>query len=77
MRNFVSSDEKSSRRSQRAEYLEMPYNSFFEVLGILKPFFKEGFKPPEARSFFRAPLKIPRAENRRNLFRDILQNSFA
>ena len=26
------------------------YNSFFEVLGILKPFFKEGFKPPEARS---------------------------
>ena len=28
-----------------------PVSSFFEVLGILKPFFKEGFKPPEARSF--------------------------
>ena len=25
----------------------------------------------------RAPLKIPHAENRRNLFRDILQNPFA
>ena len=29
------------------------YKSFFEVLGILKPFFKEGFKPPEARSPFK------------------------
>ena len=29
-----------------------PVSSFFEVLGILKPFFKEGFKPPEARTFF-------------------------
>jgi hypothetical protein len=24
------------------------YQSFLKVLGILKPFFQEGFKPPEA-----------------------------
>ena len=29
------------------------YHLFFEILGILKPFFKEGFKPPEARSLFK------------------------
>ena len=29
-----------------------PVSSLFEVLGILKPFLKEGFKPPEARSPF-------------------------
>ena len=28
-----------------------PVSSLFEVLGILNPFFKEGFKPPEARTF--------------------------
>ena len=31
--------------------------TIFEVLGILKPFFKEGFKPPEARTFFNVFIK--------------------
>ena len=33
------------------------YHLLFEVLGILKPFFKEGFKPPEARTFFNVFIK--------------------
>ena len=34
-----------------------PVSDLFEVLGILKPFFKEGFKPPEARTFFNVFIK--------------------
>ena len=54
-RIFVTISEQSSGGQDSAdssseEFLEVPYNSFFEVLGILKPFFQEGFKPPEARS---------------------------